>query len=83
MNKVYRRIFLVSALLTTSLITSIRVLYMFEYHTSAGQVAVLKGIFSVIVAVTELPTGIIADKVSKKNRLPLVQSCLLSTHLSM
>ena len=71
MNKVYRKIFLVSALLTTSLITSIRVLYMFEYHTSAGQVAVLKGIFSVIVAVTELPTGIIADKVSKKMSLAI------------
>lgn len=71
MNKVYRRFFLISTLLTSCLITSIRVLYMFEYNIAEGQVAVLKGIFSIIVAVTELPTGIIADKVSKKMSLAI------------
>lgn len=44
---------------------------MLDYNITAGQVALLKGIFSIVVAITELPTGIIADRVSKKMSLAI------------
>lgn len=56
----------INSFLTTSLITSIRVIYMLNYLTSVDQIASLKGIFSIVVSLSEIPTGVIADKISKK-----------------
>lgn len=70
-QKIYIKFFIVMTLLTTSLITSIRVFYMLEQGISEGQVTALKGIFSIVVTLTELPTGIIADKISKKISLAI------------
>ena len=70
-QKNYTKFFIIMTLLTTSLITSIRVFYMLEHGVSEGQVATLKGIFSIVVTLTELPTGIIADKFSKKISLAI------------
>lgn len=80
MKKVmYAKFFFIMSLLTTSLITSIRVFYMLEYNITEGQITMLKGIFSIVVTLTELPTGIIADKVSKKMSIA-ISAILFSLH---
>lgn len=66
MNIVYKKMLILSSLISTSLINSIRVVYMVSFFITFDQVASLKGIFSIVVAFSEIPTGIIADKVSKK-----------------
>lgn len=66
MKSVYKKMVFINSFLTTSLITSIRVIYMLNYLTSVDQIASLKGIFSIVVSLSEIPTGVIADKISKK-----------------
>ena len=78
MRKTLVKIFIVMSFLITCLINSIRVLYMLEYNITEGQIATLKGVFSIVVAMTELPTGVIADKISKKLSLAIGVFCLRS-----
>lgn len=79
MNKMYKKMIFIRSFLTTSLITSIRVVYMLNYLISVNQIASLKGIFSIIVSLAEIPTGVIADKISKKLSMQ-ISAVLFSLH---
>lgn len=70
-NKMYYKFLLIKAFLTTDLITGIRVVYMLSYSISEGEITVLKGLFTLIIALAEIPTGIISDKISRKLSLQI------------
>ncbi len=74
-KKDYIKFLIGFSLLTTCLINSIRVVYMLSYGLSEGNIICLKGIFSIIVSLAEIPTGVVADRVSKK--LSLQIGCVL------
>lgn len=74
-KKDYIKFFIGFSVLTTCLINSIRVVYMLSYGVSESGIISLKGIFAIIVSLAEIPTGVIADKVSKKMSLQI--GCIL------
>lgn len=78
-NKMYYKFLLMSSLLTTDFITGIRVVYMLSFFISEGEITVLKGLYSLVIALAEIPTGIISDKISKKLSLQ-ISALLFTTH---
>lgn len=78
-DKVYIKFLLIRILLSTNLILSIRVLYMIAFNISYGEIGVLRSIFAFTVTFFELPTGIIADKVSRRLSM-LIASVFFAAH---
>lgn len=70
-NRMYFKFLIMRSLLTTDLITGIRVVYMLSFNISEGEITLLKGIYSLVVALAEIPTGIISDRFSKKLSLQI------------
>lgn len=65
-NQLYSKFVIINACSNISLILPIRILYMLSFNISYGKIGVLRAIFSITVSMFELPTGIIADRVSRK-----------------
>jgi len=60
------KIFFVQVLISIDFILPIRVLYMINYGISNSDIGVLRTVYSILVTVLEIPTGVISDKISKK-----------------
>lgn len=65
-NEFYIKYTLMSILFSTSLFLPIRVLYLVCYGATSQDISLLKMIFSVAVLLFEIPTGVVADKISRK-----------------
>lgn len=65
-NKFYIKYTLMSILFSTSLFLPIRILYLVYYGVASQDISILKIIFSVAVLLFEIPTGVVADKISRK-----------------
>lgn len=78
-NIIYLKFLLMKIFFSTNLILSIRILYMLQFNISYGQISLIKAIFTLTITLFELPTGIIADKVSRKSSL-LISALLFSLH---
>ena len=70
-NEFYIKYTLMSILFSTSLFLPIRVLYLVCYGATSQDISLLKMIFSVAVLLFEIPTGVVADKISRKLSLQL------------
>ena len=78
-NKFYIKYTLMSILFSTSLFLPIRILYLVYYGVASQDISILKIIFSVAVLLFEIPTGVVADKISRKLSLQ-VASILFAFH---
>ena len=78
-NKFYIKYALMSILFSTSLFLPIRILYLVYYGVASQDISILKIIFSVAVLLFEIPTGVVADKISRKLSLQ-VASLLFIFH---
>lgn len=78
-SSIYIRFLLLQLFLSINLILPIRVLYMIQFNISYGEISILKAIFSLTVTFFELPTGVIADKISRKTSL-LIATLFFSIH---
>lgn len=70
-RRTYLKVLFIKIFISTSIILPIRILYMMSFNIIYGEVAFLKSIFSLTITFFELPTGIIADKISRKKSLML------------
>ncbi len=70
-NKMYYRFLLMNSFLSIDLITSIRVIYMLSYSISEGEISLLKGLYTLIITLAEIPTGIVSDRISRKLSLQI------------
>ncbi len=78
-NKVYKKYLFMKICMSTSLFLPIRILYMIYFNISDSQISILKAIFSLIIVLFEVPTGVISDKISKKVSLS-IGSLLFAIH---
>lgn len=75
----YYKFVIMSILFSSSLFLPIRVLYLMNFLDSEGSVSVLKAVFAFTVSFAEVPTGVIADKISKKISI-MISAILFSVH---
>lgn len=78
-KSVYIRYYLYSIFTSTSLIVPIRVAYMIAFGITTPQISLMKSVFSIIVFLFEIPTGILADKYGNRKSVVL-GSILFSIH---
>jgi len=68
-DRVFLKMLLIKIFTGNSIILSIRILYMIKFGILAPDVSFLKAIFSISVALFEVPAGVFADRMGKKNSL--------------